>query len=193
MTTPLHAAALADDAATVRTLIAAGANIEARDNAQRTALLIATRANAVVAALIEAGADVNAKDNIRDTPYLYAGAEGRTAILKMCLEHGANLGDTNRYGGTALIPACHHGYPETVAVLLATAIDINHVNQPGWTALLETVILSDGGPAHQNILAQLLAAGADLAIADNDGVTALAHARQRGYAAMAAQLEAAGG
>ena len=159
-----------------------------------TPLLAATRANAVDAArlLIEAGANVNAKDNIRDTPFLYAGAEGRLEILRMTLKAGANLKDTNRYGGNALIPACHHGHPETVRELLKTDIDIDHINRLNWTALLETIILSDGGPTHQDILAQLIAAGANVNIADGDGVSPLAHAKQRGYAEMVAMLEKAG-
>lgn len=61
--------------------------MDARDKDQRTPLLLATRANAIDTArlLIEAGADVNARDMIRDTPFLYAGAEGRTEILKLIL------------------------------------------------------------------------------------------------------------
>ena len=73
--------------------------------------------------LIAAGADVNAKDAIGDSPFLYAGAEGRNAILQMTLAAGADLNSTNRYGGTALIPAAHHGHVETVKILLATAIE----------------------------------------------------------------------
>lgn len=194
METPLHIAAKANDAEKVKALIASGAKLEARDGGQRTALLAATRANAIDAArvLIAAGADVNAKDNIRDTPYLYAAAEGRLEILRMTLEAGANLKDTNRYGGTGLIPAAHHGYPENVRELLKTDIDIDHVNRLGWTALLETIILSDGGPTHQNILKQLIDAGANVNLADGEGVSPLAHARQRGYAEMIRMLEAAG-
>jgi hypothetical protein len=190
----LHDAAAANDAEKVASLIKAGVKIDARDKAQRTALLIATRANAIAAArvLIETGADVNAKDNIRDTPFLYAGAEGRLEILRMTLKAGANLKDTNRYGGTALIPACHHGHPETVRELLKTGIDIDHVNRLGWTALLETIILSDGGPVHQDILKQLIDAGADVNLPDGQGVKPLAHARERGYADMVRMLEAAG-
>ena len=60
----------------------------------------------------------------------------------------ANLKSVNRYGGTALIPAAHHGHPDAVRVLLGTAIDKDHVNKLGWTALLEAVILGDGGPVH---------------------------------------------
>jgi hypothetical protein len=190
----LHAAAARDDVEAIRSLLAKGVKVDARDKAQRTPLLVATRANAVNAArvLIDAGADVNAKDNIRDTPFLYAGAEGRLEILRMALAAGANLKDANRYGGTALIPAAHHGHPETVRELLRTSIDIDHINRLGWTALLETIILSDGGPTHQDILKQLIDAGADVNLADGEGVRPLAHARSRGYAAMVKMLEAAG-
>lgn len=195
MDTRLHEAALANDAGRIKALIAEGASIEARDKAQRTALLVATHANAAGAAreLIAAGADVNARDNIHDTPFLYAGAEGRLEILRLILATGkANLTDTNRYGGTALIPAAHHGHPETVRELLKTKIDIDHVNRLGWTALLETIILSDGGPTHQDILRQLIEAGANVNIADGEGVSPLIHARQRGHAEMITMLEKAG-
>lgn len=173
-------------------LVSEGAPLEARDAENRTALLLATRANLVevAAALINAGADVNAKDSINDTPLLYAGAEGRNDILKLILATGkANLRDTNRYGGTALIPAAHHGHPETVRLLLATAIEVDHVNNLGWTALLEAVILGDGGPVYQEIVKLLLAGGADAEIADKDGVTPLAHAKSLGFTEIARMME----
>lgn len=173
-------------------LISGGAPFEARDADNRTALMLATRANLVevAAALIKAGADVNAKDNIHDSPFLYAGAEGRNDILKLILATGkANLRDTNRYGGTALIPAAHHGHPETVRLLLNTAIDVDHVNNLGWTALLEAVILGDGGLVYQEIVKLLLAGGADAGIADRDGVTPLAHTKSRGFAEISRLIE----
>lgn len=180
------------DTGKVLQLVSEGAPLEARDSDNRTALLLATRANlaGIAAALIKAGADVNAKDSIHDTPFLYAGAEGRNDILKLIMATGnANLRDTNRYGGTALIPAAHHGHPETVRLLLDTAIDVNHVNNLGWTALLEAVILGDGGPAYQEIVKLLLAGGADARIADKDGVTPMAHAKSRGFTEIARLIE----
>ena len=69
-------------------------------------------------------------------------------------------------------------------LLLATKIDKDHVNNLGWTALLEAVVLGDGGPAHTEIVRLLVEAGANVNIADRDGVTPLAHAKQRGYAEM---------
>ncbi|MGE3304566.1 MAG: ankyrin repeat domain-containing protein [Rhizobiaceae bacterium] len=185
----------AGDAGAVQAAIAAGAQLEACDAAKRTPLLLATRANDVASArlLIDAGADVNAKDNIRDTPFLYAGAEGRNEILKLILATGrANLKDTNRYGGVALIPAAHHAHPETVRILLATDIDIDHVNDLGWTALIEAVILGDGGPVYQEIVGLLVDAGAK-SIPDKDGVTPLQHARRMGFEAIAGRIEAGPG
>jgi ankyrin repeat protein len=184
-------AAARGDGGDVARLIAAGTPLEARDQNGRTPLLIATRADNVEVArlLIEAGADVNAKDGIRDTPFLYAGAEGRNEILRMILATGrANVADTNRYGGVALIPASHHGHPETVRILLQTDIDVDHVNDLGWTALLEAVILGDGGPVYQEIVGLLVDAGAKN-IPDRDGKTPLQHAREHGFDAIARRIE----
>lgn len=177
----------------VESLIREGASVTARDGRGRTALLAATHGNyvAVARALIAAGADVNAKDNIADSPFLYAGAEGRIEILKMTLPT-ADLKSTNRYGGTALIPAAHHGHTEAVRILLGTAIDKDHINQLGWTALLEAVILGDGGPVYTEIVRLLVEAGANVNIADREGVTPLAHAKRSNYGAMVRMLEARG-
>jgi ankyrin repeat protein len=135
----------------------------------------------------------NAQDNQRDSAYLLAGARGYLGILRMTLAAGADLKSTNRYGGTALIPACHYGHVETVRELLKTKIDIDHVNNLGWTALLEAVILGDGGAAYVEIVRLLLARRADPNLADRDGRTPLAHARARGQREIAALIAAAGG
>lgn len=184
----VHSGRLAE----LKSAIAAGADLEERDGQGRTALLMATMKGQadMAAALIEVGADVNAKAANKDTPFLYAGAEGKDDILKLILATGkARLTDTNRYGGTALIPAAHHGHPSTVRILLATDIDIDHVNDLGWTALLEAVILGDGGPVYQEIVGLLVDAGARNT-ADRDGQTPLDHARTGGFTEMASRIEA---
>ena len=190
----LVAAAEAGDLATLRRLLDAGAPVDSRDGAQRTALLAATHADRIDAArlLIERGADVNAKDALQDSPFLYAGAEGRVQILRLTLAAGADLKSTNRYGGTALIPAAHHGHVETVRELLKTRIDIDHVNYLGWTALLEAIVLGDGGAAHTEIVSLLVAHGASWNLADAQGVTPLAHAQARGQQAIFEILRQAG-
>lgn len=190
----LIAAAAKGDLAAVERLVHEGVSLDARDNRGRNALLAATHGNHVEVArvLIAAGADVNAKDDIEDSAFLYAGAEGRNEILKLTLPT-ADLKSTNRYGGTALIPAAHHGHAETVRILLGTAIDKDHINKLGWTALLEAVILGDGGRTHTEIVRLLVEAGASVKIADREGITPLKHAKQRGFAAMVRILEARGG
>ena len=92
------------------------------------------------------------------------------------------------FGGTALIPAADRGHVELVRALLRTEIDVDHVNDLGWTALLAAVILGDGGAAHREIVRLLVEAGADAGIADRDGVTPLEHARRSGYDEIAALL-----
>jgi ankyrin repeat protein len=110
----------------------------------------------------------------------------------MTLAAGADLKSTNRYGGTALIPAAHYGHVETVRELLRTKIDLDHVNRLGWTALLEAIILGDGGDAHTEIVRSLVAHGAKLQLADAQGVTPLAHAERRGQRAIVEILRRAG-
>ena len=76
---------------------------------------------------------------------------------------------------------------------LGTTIDKEHVNKLGWTAPLEAVILGDGGPVHTGIVRMLVEAGANVNIADREGVTPLAHAKRHGFREMARILEGRGG
>jgi ankyrin repeat protein len=191
----LLAAATAGHLGALSAALADGADPNARDAAGTPALMLATRANRadVVRALIEAEADVDAQDATLANPFLYAGAEGLLDILTLANEAGADPALTNRYGGVALIPASERGHVEVVRYLLSeTDTDVDHVNKLGWTALLEAILLSDGGPRHQEIVRLLIENGADVDLADGDGMRPLAHARARGHDAIAALLEAAG-
>jgi ankyrin repeat protein len=193
---PLVLAAARGDDAAVERLLGAGADVNARDRRGRNAVLAATQGGheSVARRLIARGADINAQDHLQDSAFLLAGARGHTGIVRAALDAKVppDLRLTNRYGGTALIPACHYGHVETVRVLLATAIDVNHINRLGWTALLEAIILGDGGSAHTEIVRLLLTHGAKPGLADGQGVSPLAHARQRGQRQIEALLLAAG-
>jgi len=191
----LLAAAREGDAAKIRSALAAGADPDARDADGTPATMLAARGGHVEAlrALLEAEADVDAQDATLDNPMLYAGREGRLDILRVANEAGADPTITNRYGGVALIPASERGHVEIVRYLLdETDVDVDHVNRLGWTALLEAIVLSDGGPRHQEIVALLIEYGADVDLADGEGVRPLAHARVRGQSGIVALLEAAG-
>lgn len=191
----LHEAATLGDPMTIEDLIRGGALLDDKDSDGRTPLLIAVASNRTEAALtmIAAGANINAQAANKDTPWLLAGASGRTEILAAMIPKGPDLSIRNRYGGNALIPACERGHVDTVKLLLTTQIDVDHVNDLGWTCLLEAVILGDGGLAHQEIVQMLLAANANPNLADSEGITPLAHAKARGQSEVAAFLEKAGG
>ena len=89
-----------------------------------------------------------------------------------------------------MIAAAHLGHHEVVRLLAAGGAPLDHVNNLGWTALMEAVVLGDGGPDHVATVRVLLAAGADPTITDRDEVTPLAHAEARGFAQIAALLAA---
>ncbi|HEX5688691.1 MAG TPA: ankyrin repeat domain-containing protein [Roseiflexaceae bacterium] len=195
MNDQLHTAAERGDTTAVLNLLAAGAHVDAQDERGRTAVLAATHGHHAdtVRALIEAGADINLRDNRNDNVLLYSGAEGLLDIVRLAVAAGADTRLTNRYGGIAIIPAAERGHVEVVRELLTTSdIDVNHVNKLGWTALLEAIVLSNGGPRHQQIVELLIAHGADVNLPDNEGVTPLQHARQRGFAEIERMLAEAG-
>lgn len=179
----------------VARLIQTGAPLDAQDAQGRSALLRAVAGDHVSVAkiLLEAGASPNTQAANRDTPWLLAGALGRAEIIAAMLPRKPDLSIRNRYGGNALIPACERAHVEAVKLLLTSGIDLDHINDLGWTCLLEIVILGDGGPRHQQVARLVLDAGADPSLADKDGVTPLAHARQRGQQAIARLIEQAGG
>ena len=179
----------------VRQLLKEGVPINAQDDRGRTAIMAATHGNKpeTVKQLIEAGADIILQDNMKDNPFLYAGAEGLLDILKLLIQAKADTKLTNRYGGTALIPAAEKGHVDNVRVLLAESdVNVNHINNLGWTALLEAVILSKGGAKQQQIVQLLIEHGADVNIPDKGGVTPLQHARKRGFTEIERMLAEAG-
>jgi hypothetical protein len=190
----LSKAAARGDTESIVALIEAGADVDERDADGRTPIMAATRGNHVetVRALIEAEANVDIQDNRLDNPFLYAGAEGLLEILRLTIAAGADASLTNRFGGTALIPASERGHAEVVEELLTNSdVDVDHVNNLGWTALLEAIVLSNGDERHQRVVQLLVDHGADITIPDKDGVTPLEHARSRGFTEIVRILEAA--
>ncbi|MEU5975878.1 ankyrin repeat domain-containing protein [Streptomyces sp. NPDC047315] len=190
--TALLDAAKRGDATAARAAIDAGADVEARDQDLRTPLLLAALGDhvEVARALVAAGGDPNAQDARHDSAWLVTGVTGSVAMMRVLLPAGPDVTLRNRFGGVSVIPASERGHVAYVrAVVSETDIDVNHVNDLGWTALLEAVLLGDGGAAHQQVVKILLAAGARPDLADADGVTPLQHAHRRGFAEIVALLK----
>lgn len=182
----LLTAAERGDADAVALALRAGADIEARDARGRTALLLASTFDRVAVArlLVAMGADPDALDDRHDTAWLVTGVTGSVAMAEALLPARPDLGIENRFGGLSPIPAAERGHADYLRRVARTRVDLDHVNDLGWTALLEAVILGDGGAAHVETVRVLLEAGVDTTIADRDGVSALEHARRTGQSAI---------
>lgn len=188
----LLAAASGGDADAAALALRAGADVDVRDERRRTPLLLAVIDDRleVAALLARLGADPDAVDVQRDTPWLVTGVTGSVAMGQLLLPLDPDVTLRNRYGGVSIIPASERGHVAYVRwALQHTRIDVDHVNDLGWTALLEAVVLGEGTERWQRIVQVLLAHGADRSLPDRDGVTALEHARARGFDEIAALLE----
>ncbi|MBL9048879.1 MAG: ankyrin repeat domain-containing protein [Tabrizicola sp.] len=189
----LHRAAAEGDAAEIQRLAAAGADLEARDRVGRTAVHVAAfvSSEAALSALAGAGADMNALDGEDYDAVTIAAVADDPELMSLALDLG-NRPDlvTSRWQGTALIAAAHLGHDEVVRRLIEAGAPLDHVNNLGWTALIEAVVLGDGGPRHQAVVQALVTAGADRSIADREGMTPLQLAEARGYTEIIRLLQA---
>ena len=193
--TGAHAAAHRGDVEAIRRLAAAGADIDARDPHGRTPVHVATfaRQRDAIRALAAARADLDRLENDRYDAVTIASVADDEDTLRLLLSLGASARQvTSRYDGTALIAAAHLGHDGVVRQLIRAGAPLDHVNNLHWTAVIESIVLGDGGPRHQATLKALIDARANLQLADREGRTPLQLARGRGYAEMARLLEAAG-
>jgi ankyrin repeat protein len=190
-----HAAAHQGDLAALRQQIAGKADLNARDPYGRTALHVATfaRQRDAIRLLATAGADLNLLERDRYDTVTIASVADDEETLRVLLSLGASAKQvTSRYDGTALIAAAHLGHDGVVKQLIAAGAPLDHVNNLHWTAVIESIVLGDGGARHQATLKALIDAGANLQLTDRHGQTPLALARARGYGAMVVLLERAG-
>lgn len=205
------------DVAMMKELLAAHVNVNAVSQEpgmyHRSPLHMCVWDNFVEGAqlLLDAGADVNLLDDLHDSPYLLSGAEGRLEILQhmyrnseRTIKYGGqgsrrmktsvpDYSIVNRYGGSALIPACERGHVEVVRLLVSKGVDVNHYNFYNWTGLLEAVELGGDDNEHVEIVKILIENGVDVNQVDGQQKTPLYLARKRKQKRIAALLEAAGG
>lgn len=193
--TGLLAAASRGDTARIETLAARGETPDVRDAHGRTPLHVAAYGGHHLAmrALVGAGANPNALDNDRYDIVTIAAVADDLPTLEVALALGASAKNiTSRYDGTALIAAAHLGHAAIVRTLIRAGAPLDHINNLGWTAVIESIVLGDGGPRHTDTLRALVEAGANVNLPDRDGRTPLSLARARGYDAMVRLLQQAG-
>lgn len=191
----IHAAANRGDISEIERLAKQSREVlESRDQHGRTPLHVATfaRQRHAIQALIRMGADHGALEQDRYDAVTIAAVADDEESLRVLLAEGASAKlITSRYDGTALIAAAHLGHSGVVRQLIAAGAPLDHINNLHWTALIEAIVLGDGGTRHQSTLQALLDAGADFQLTDREGRTPLQLAQGRGYQSMVRALNAA--
>ena len=190
--TGLHAAAYSNDAGLIAKHIANGANPEKLDYAGRTSVHIAAHnsSHEALRALVLAGANIRAFDKQRYDAVTIAAVNNDVKMVRLAIELGGDAeAVTSPYDGTALIAAAHLGHVEVVKALITAGSPLDHINNLGWTAMIEAVVLGDGGNRHISIVKSLLSAGADRFLADRSGRTPYQLALQYGFDEMSSVLK----
>jgi len=125
----------------------------------------------LVSFLLEKGAKVNAQSDGGMTALMLAmnpnEAEAPIVVTRL-LAGGADVNIVSGGGNSALMEAAHLGNTEILDMLLKAGAAVNHTNQFGESALM-TASMSRG---KVTVVEMLLAAGANAALADVDGLTA---------------------
>jgi len=207
--TPLLAAAYAGDAARVAALISSGADVNAANEFGATPLLEAAWRGdtTVLKLLLKAGADANRANADGETALMSVARTGNVAAAELLLRAGARVDAREGWGGqTALIWAAAQDQPQMIRLLAAHGADVNaraavrewqrrvtaegrpkDMNRGGLTPLLYAA-----REGYLDAARVLLAAGAQIDLADPDGTTPLILALMNGHFDMARALIDAG-
>lgn len=144
----------------------------------QTPLMIAVLKNnlALSTVLLHAGFDPNQKDVNQLPPFIAAAANGFDQVLSVLISAKPDPTQVNRFGGTALLPSSEKGYLKAVQVAIDYGVPVNHQNRLGWSALLEAVILGDGGFLYQDIARELVLHDGNIHDVDFENTSTLQYA-----------------
>jgi ankyrin repeat protein len=143
MSEQLHEAVRAGEVARARELIAAGADVNARDSYGATVLMNAAHAGNVemVKALIAAGADVNATDElgwnaVHKAVYNSDLDKGFPEVVVALAQAGSDVNAKIGYGIRPLMLAAGYGEASVCQALIDNGADVLARNDGGLTALM---------------------------------------------------------
>lgn len=173
--TPLMLAASEGHAEVVRLLIQQGAEVDVADSYGTTALIVAATAGhaEVVALLLEHGADPKAQDSSGGSPLVNAAFFGRTQAVQALLSKMPPL--EKQDGEELLLLVAGLGHGNILDALIAHGVDVNGRGLKSRTALMAAAAFNQA-----EVVRRLLKQGADAGLTDDDGMTALRVAEDKG-------------
>ena len=165
---------------TLRLIIDMGANLEVRNNKNKTPLLywLSTQrygnniniASLVADLLIDSGANINAKDSNNSTPLLLAMHyyPKDIELAKKLIARGAEINIRNNQGNSPLLSAVENNNLELAQFLIDKGADFNILNSSGETLLFKAVEKGD-----QQIIKLLIELGININHRNNSNLTAI--------------------
>jgi cytohesin len=129
----IHDAAFDGNIEAIKQHLAAGTNVNAKDDNGRTPLLLAVEEShkEIAELLILKGANVNAKNQNEVTPLHWAAARGHKEIVELLIAKGADVNAKSDDGTTPL----HFNNKEVVELLIAASADVNAKDDDSLTPL----------------------------------------------------------
>jgi ankyrin repeat protein len=163
--TALVEAARTGDAATVRTLVAKRADVNATGVDGTTPLHWAVHHDnaELVELLVRAGADVKRENRYGVQPLWLAAVNGSPKVLALLLRAGADPNTAMTGGETVAMTAARAGNPDAVRALAEAGADINAKDERGQTALMWAAARNNAAA-----IKALLDSGADLNVRTNN-------------------------
>ena len=160
------------DEQTVQAIIDHGADVNAINKDNETALLIACMngQNDAINVLLEAGADTNITETYGHTClHIAVNANCGKQTVQAIIDHGADVNAINKYNETALLIACMDGKIDAINVLLEAGADTNITEAYGHTCLHKAV----NANCDEQTVQAIIDHGADVNAINKDNETAL--------------------
>ena len=175
-----------DDPITVKALIDAGADVNAKDKLGEAPLHIAAVRgyNEITSLLIAEGADVNTRNQHGLTPLHAAAWSGHKETVALLIAKGANINAKDEDGVTPLHVSALSGAQKTMALLIDKGADVNARNKDGMTPLHAAALTGQ-----KKAIELLIDKGAVINAKNKNGVTPLQIANHKGHQSIVELLQ----
>lgn len=185
----LHRAVMRLDVKNVATLLRQKTDASVTDNYGDTPLISVVKPRIEEPSLLPPGVVPDAQTRERNRRRRLARDEAQIKIIELLLAHGVNVNQKDDYGRTALFDAAAFGYEPSRAqkillLLIQHKADVNLQDKRGYSALMRAT-----QSGNRETVKFLLARGADPALKNCDGQTALTIAESKDFTEIVRMLK----